>query len=85
MFIEQFEEEELSLIDRLLNETYAAQGRITWLLRAVYSSDAAKMELNNAAQAMFRYIDECNKAIAALRIASEDKLFESLPSHKPRR
>jgi hypothetical protein len=26
MFIEQFEEEELSLMDRLLSETYAAQG-----------------------------------------------------------
>jgi hypothetical protein len=83
MFIEQFEEEKLSLIDRLLNETYAAQVRITWLLRAVYSSDAAKMELNDAAQAMFRYIDECNKAIAALHIAAENKRFEDIPPREP--
>lgn len=82
MFIEPFEEEELSLVERLLSETYAAQRRITWLLRAVYSSDAAKLELNNAAQAMLRYVDECNKAIDALRMASEDKRFENLLPRK---
>jgi hypothetical protein len=79
MYIEQFEEEELPLVDRLLNETYAAQGKVFWLVKAVYNSDAAKPELNNAAQAMLRYIDECNKAVAALRIAAQNKRFEDLP------
>jgi hypothetical protein len=79
MFIEPFEVEE-PLMDRLLSETYAAQGRIFWLMQAACSSDAAKMELNNAAQAMFRYIDECNKAIAALRIASKNKQSEDSPT-----
>jgi hypothetical protein len=79
MFIEQFEEEEMSLMDRLLSETYAGQGRIMWLIRAAYGSDVAKLELTDAAQAMFRYLDECNKAIVALRIASENKP----PGHEP--
>ena len=66
-------------MDRLLNETYAAQSKLFWLIQASCRSDAGKLELNNAAQVLFRYIDECNKAVVALRIAEENKRFEDLP------
>lgn len=55
-----------SLIDHLQTEIQEAMVRAKWLIEASYNSNAAKLELTMAAEKSFRYIDECEKAIAAL-------------------
>jgi hypothetical protein len=55
-----------SLIDHPQTEIQEAMVRAKWLIEASYNSNAAKWELTMAAEKSFRYIDECEKAIAAL-------------------
>jgi hypothetical protein len=62
MFMDRVE----TLIDHLQSEVGEGLQRAMWLLGAVYTSDAAKQELNEAAGATLQYIEECEKAIAAL-------------------